>query len=97
MSDFAQTLTEDLRLTVLHLLAEADGYDLNSAILKRALADFSHRPSGDKLDTELHWLAEQGLLTLSKTAGLLVARLTHRGADVASGAARAPGVRRPDP
>ena len=97
MSDFAQTLTEDVRLTVLQLLAEADGYDLNSAILKRALADFGHRPSRDKLDTDLHWLAEQGLLTLSTTGGLVVARLTHRGADVASGAARAPGVRRPDP
>lgn len=97
MSGFAQTLTEDLRLTVLRLLAEADGYGLNSAILKRALVDFGHRPSHDKLDTELHWLAEQGLLTVSSSAGLVVALLTRRGADVASGAARAPGVRRPGP
>ena len=97
MNDFAQGLTEDLRLTVLQLLAEADGYGLNSAIIKRALADFGHRPSGDKLDTEMQWLAEQGLLTVSTTAGLVVALLTRRGADVASGAARTPGVRRPDP
>lgn len=97
MNDFAQTLSEDLRLTVLQLLAEADGYGLNSAIIKRALVDFGHRPSHDKLDTELHWLAEQGLLTLSTAAGLAVALLTRRGADIASGAARAPGVRRPDP
>ena len=96
MSDFAQTLSEDLRLTVLQLLTEADGYGLNSAILKRALGDFGHHPSRDKLDTELHWLAEQGLVTLS-APGLVVALLTRRGADVASGAARAPGVRRPDP
>lgn len=96
MTDFAQTLIEDLRLTVLQLLAEADGFGLNSAVLKRALVDFGHRPSHDKLDTELQWLAEQGLLTLS-TPGVVVALLTRRGADVASGAARTPGVRRPDP
>ena len=97
MNDFAQTLTEDIRLTVLQLLSEADGYDLNSAIIKRALVDFGHRPSRAKLDTELHWLCEQALVTLSKSGGLMVARLTGRGADVASGAARVPGVRRPDP
>ena len=97
MTDFAQTLTEDLRLTVLQLLSEADGYDLNSAIIKRALADFGHRISEDKLHTELHWLAEQGLVDLSSAGSLIVTKLTPRGADVASGAARAPGVRRPDP
>ncbi len=82
---------------ILRLLSEAGGYDLNSSVLQSALSTFGHRPSRDQLHTELHWLAEQGLVTVSQVHSILVAKLTSRGADVAQGLAHVPGVKRPGP
>jgi hypothetical protein len=48
--------------------------------------------------SEIAWLAEQGLATSDELpGGLLVATLTERGSDVASGRASVPGVQRPNP
>ncbi len=88
---------EDLRLVVLRLLAESSGYRANESLLKMALADWGHVVSRDRVRSELSWLAEQGLTTLREIGGVMIAELTGRGGDVASGAAVAPGVRRPSP
>ncbi len=93
---YRRTVDEDLRLTILLLLLEAGNYDLNIYILQSALADFGHRPSQDKLQTELSWLTEQGLCDLSDDA-VVVAKLTQRGKDVAEGRQIVPGVKRPHP
>jgi hypothetical protein len=56
----------------------------------------SGRQGADQMRVRLAWLDEQGLITLLGEQ-VQVARLTLRGADVASGAARCPGVARPRP
>jgi Fe2+ or Zn2+ uptake regulation protein len=88
-----------LRLTLLRLLAEQAGYQANSSILTTA-ADHSagFTVSRDQVRTELAWLSEQGLVsTRSILDGLMVAKLTERGADVAAGRAVVPGVQKPGP
>ncbi len=97
MTRYRDLVTQDLRLTVLHLLTQADGYDLNSSILASALREFGHRPSMDRLEMELGWLAERGLITIVKVGHLTVSKLTLRGEDVAYGHAVVPGVKRPGP
>ncbi len=97
MKHFQQHIAEDQRLVILRLLLEAQGYDLNSAILQTALAQFGHRPSRDQLHTALTWLSEQGLVTVHTTASIMVATLTSKGADVAEGRAHVPGVKKPSP
>lgn len=90
-------IAADLRLAILQLLGESAGYDLNSRILADALARLGHRPSLDRLTTELAWLAEQGLVTTREVGSLVVATATARGLDAACGRARVPGVKRPAP
>ena len=89
---------EHLRLAVLQLLQVDYGYAHNELILQRALEQVGHGVSGDRLRGELAWLAEQGLIVVEDVCGLLhLARITARGADVALGRARVPGVARPRP
>lgn len=97
MSTYAQYLDEDRRLTILTLLAEAAGYQANQYLLQSALDGFGHVVSQDRLRSDLSWLAEQGLLTVSATAGVQIAQLSARGLDVAQGRAVHPGVKRPRP
>lgn len=88
----------EIRLTILRLLADDPGYDLNESILKRALAEFGYEVSTDALRTQLAWLEEQGAISPRTVAGsLLVAKLTTRGEDIAAGRARVPGIARPRP
>ena len=97
MNAFATALAEDQRLRILQLLEQVEGYDLNIHILRDALARVGHRPSLDRLTTELAWLAEQGLVTTREVGSLVVATATARGLDAACGRARVPGVKRPAP
>lgn len=97
MKSYRELATEDLRLVILRLLSESDGYGANSAMLQMALPSFGHSVSGDQLQTQLSWLAEQGLATVETMESLRVAKLTARGLDVANGNAQAPGVKRPLP
>ncbi len=97
MSSYARIVAEDMRLVVLQLLAQAEGFDLNDRILASALTAFGHRPSLDRLATELAWLAEQGLIETRDVEGFTVAALLARGQDVVEGRTAAPGVRRPRP
>jgi Fe2+ or Zn2+ uptake regulation protein len=88
-----------LRLTLLRLLAEQPGYQGNSSVLTTAAdASAGFSCTRDQVKTELAWLAEQGLITTSEAIeGLVVAKLTERGGDVATGRAIVPGVQRPNP
>lgn len=97
MSDFQTLLREDRRLVLLRLLADGDDYAANVFLLQAALPGFGHSVSEDVLRGDLAWLAEQGLITTSEPGGVLLAKLTRRGDDVAAGRARVPGVKRPRP
>lgn len=87
-----------VRLAILRLLHEAPGYALNSSILTEAVGALGLAASRDQVRGEIAWLAEQGLATADELpGGLVVATLTERGGDVATGRAHVPGVQRPTP
>ena len=94
--EFKERLRENMRRVVLDLLEQADGYDLSVEMIRAGLAEFGHRPSADKLKTEINWLAEQGYLNIERRGdSILVATLTQRGADVVEARAAVPGVAKP--
>lgn len=95
MSQFSDFLRQDQRLVMLRLLAELPGYTSNSSVLVQLLEQFGHVMTRDQVKTELAWLAEQGLVTTDDAGSVLMAKITERGADVAAGRARQPGVKRP--
>ena len=95
--NFKTLLLEQQRLGVLQILSEAKGYDLNSAILQGSLKGLGLSISRDQLHTQLSWLEEQDLIECNPLPGLIVARLTLRGMDVAKGLAVVPGVAQPEP
>lgn len=89
--------TSDLRLVTLRLLTDSSGYRANESLLTALLGQWGHVVSRDRLRGELAWLAEQGLVSLDEIGGVMIATLTGRGHDAATGAATVPGVRRPSP
>lgn len=98
MSGFAKILAEDRRLTILKTLAEDHDYSVNDFVLKRALASLGHDVSRDLLRSDLAWLEDQRLITLSRPDGdkIWVAMATEDGVDVSRGRPHH-GVARPSP
>ncbi|PWG62845.1 VpaChn25_0724 family phage protein [Spiribacter halobius] len=94
---FSEHAARDQRLVILQALEEDAGYSHNEHVLRSVLRAFGHAVSRDALRSQLAWLAEQGLIELEESSGVQVASLTPRGEDVATGAARVPGVARPRP
>ena len=94
--DFKTLVLEDLRLAVLQVLECDPDYSHNERIIKNALAHIGHSTDSDTLTTQLHWLQDQSLVVLTD-AGMLVAKLTARGEDVALGRVTVPGVARKRP
>ena len=94
---FKNLLTEDRRLVILRFLAEDPSYRLNTSVLRTALDAFGHSVSRDQVETDVAWLAEQGLVSVEPVGPVRVATLTGRGVDVATGKAVVPGVKRPGP
>lgn len=94
-SPFEDYLLQDMRLVMLRVLSEMPAYRSNSSVLYNVLGQYGHSPSRDQVKTECHWLAEQRLVTLQDLGTVLVVTLAERGADVAAGRARVPGVNRP--
>ena len=96
MLSFNQLKTEDMRLVMLRSIVD-DGDSLNESMLQDVLGLYGHNVSRDRVRTEMRWLEEQNLVTITDVAGILVARLTGRGMDIASGKATIDGVKRPRP
>lgn len=97
MTKFADVETEDRRLVLLRGLAAAAQYRANAYLLRRYVESVGHTASAAVIETDIAWLAEQGLVDRRVTQGVTVATLTTRGLDVADGAAVVPGVARPRP
>lgn len=95
-TDFREAVREDQRLRVLQALGRAPGYMANEPILLANLQTHGHAVPGDGLRAILAWLDDAGLLQLRGERGE-IARLTPRGAEVANGTARHPGIARPGP
>lgn len=97
MNTYAKLIEEDIRLVILQILNQDSDYSHNESILKAALGAMGHSISSDRLRTELAWLNEQGAVQTTDVGGIIVAKLTMRGQDAATGAATIPGVKRPGP
>jgi len=94
---YQKIISEDQRLVILQVLQQDASYSHNQHVIKRMLQATGHSISDDNVSTHLHWLQEQGLVSLDELAGTTVAKLTARGEDAATGAAQVPGVARPRP
>jgi len=95
---YSDLVISDIRATILRALAEDPGYSHNDIVLTDICRMMGHTVSRDAVRTQLAWLSEQGLVkTETVNDAIVVATLTDRGADVASGAASVPGVKRPRP
>lgn len=89
-------LDQDQRLVLLRSLLDC-GDSANESILQTCLQTYGHKVSRDSVRTQLSWLCEQGLVTLSDVSGCYVAEITGRGDEVASGLITVPGVKKPRP
>ncbi len=95
---YLDKMREAWRFELLKLLASMPGYESGQYFLYTCMADGElPPPSSDQVATELQWLADQGLITLSASTQLSTAVINQRGLDVAQGLARVPGVARPRP
>lgn len=94
---FEEHLAKDQRLVILRTLNEQVRYCANESMLQDALCLLGHSASREKTKTEMYYLAEQGLVTVTEPLGVLVATATSRGLDVAQGLAVHHGVKRPRP
>lgn len=98
MKPYVQVVNEDRRLVLLRLLAEASDYRSNDSVLTKALHPLGHDASRAQVLSDLHWLAQVGLVELDDSfRPVTVVTLTQHGGDVAAGRASAPGVARPSP
>lgn len=97
----SQLLVADRRLCVLRFLSEDRDYTLNESLIQDALGIVGHAVSRDVVRSDLTWLEEQGLVQVRREPfggkELLIATLTERGGDVATGRASVPGIKRPGP
>lgn len=96
--DYAEHMQQNRRLVILRTLNELPGYQSNSSVLYTLVTGWGHNTTRDQLRTDITWLGEQGLLktkVLGEEGSVLLATLTERGQDVATGRATVPGVKRP--
>lgn len=89
-------LDQDQRLVLLRSLLDC-GDSANESILQTCLQTYGHKVSRDSVRTQLAWLKEQGLVSLSDVSGCYVAEITGRGDEVACGLITVPGVKKPRP
>lgn len=94
---FAEFQDQDRRLVLLKALENASQYRANAFLLRRFCDAVGHVVSADRVEADLAWLAEQGLVHTERPQGVTVATLTTRGLDVATGRAAVPGVAKPQP
>lgn len=94
--NFSEAVTANQRLVALQVLQQDPAGTCNENVLRAALDMAGHRKlSSRRVRDLLHWLAEQGLVALEERAGLMLARITDRGEDVALGGSARPGVAAP--
>lgn len=93
---FENQLKEEMRLVILRLLNELPSYRGNSSTLHSGLNHWGLSFSRDQVKTELHWLKEQGCITIEfDNPDVIVVKLTERGQDVVEGRAKIYGIKRP--
>jgi len=93
---FAQHLDAHRRLAILQGLESSAQYRANEVLLRSFCDAVGVAASRDRIRGDVAWLFEQGLIE-QQLGDFIVATLTARGLDVATGRATCPGVARPQP
>lgn len=94
---YADEIARARRLAILLALYFSPGYTASITFLREQAGRTGYVASLDLMQTELAWLAEQGLIEMLPGLPGGTLRLTARGEDVALGRTQTPGVRRPSP
>jgi len=94
---YEELVAADRRLLILQALEQAPDYALRETVLMRLLEGERLAVGQDALRGELAWLADRGLVTVEYHDAVQAARITARGADVATGRSAVDGVERPRP
>lgn len=97
MNGFGAAMQTAMRLKMLQLLAQANGYSMNHELLQNALGAVGIRATSDQVRAELGWLEQVTTVKLMDVGTLVVAELTERGLDVARGLSIVRGIDRPVP
>lgn len=95
--NYEEVLTQDRRLVLLKALEGAAAYRANAYLLRTFCDHFGHTVSSDRIEQDVAWLHEQGLVKREVSDGVTIATLTPRGLDVAQGRTVVPGVKKPAP
>ena len=97
MNDYAETMRRHRRLGILRHLEQCPEYTSNTSILTDMLRGVGVQSSRDQVRTEVAWLAEQGLATVTGEGEFAVVRATTRGCEIALGIVTHPDIQRPRP
>ncbi len=89
---------QHVRLALLRVLLETPTHSANDSVLTMQMIELGLPVTRAQLRTQLGWLAEQGLIRITRPIDtLIVASLRERGGEVATGRAQVDGVPRPTP
>lgn len=94
---FSEFQEQDRRLVLLRALSSAVQYRANAYLLRRYCDAVGHVVGADRIEADLAWLRDSGLVSLAREGDVTVATLSARGLDVACGRTEVPGVARPQP
>ncbi len=98
MKRMKDVFAEQQRIIILQLMYQDSDYSLNDQILQKALDLFGHAISIDRIDAHLRFLEDCDLVEVDDLGhGMLVAKLSRKGMDVAQGRSRVDGIDRPIP
>ncbi|MCT4554648.1 MAG: hypothetical protein N4A53_08175 [Pelagimonas sp.] len=94
---YKEELQQHARLAILRMLEDAPKYTSNVSIMADLLPRFGISYTRDQVETEVTWLAEQGLVEVENLKGFLVVTATVKGAEIARGITTHPKIQRPRP
>lgn len=95
MSSLIELENRQYRRDILMFLQADADYEMGNELLSRALTSIGTPISHDRLEQQLHWLQDQGLVTLNINNKVIMAKLTARGEDVALCREHHPAIARP--
>lgn len=86
------------RIIMLQGMENDNDYSLSNEMLQRLLHAYGHGVGVQQVNDQIQWLRERSMVTTEEIGnGIIVAKLTRLGLDVARGHQRADGVDRPIP
>lgn len=89
---------DNLRLIILQVLKQQQGYTANQEVLIKALKRLGFLINRDQLHIELVWLDKNAACVVDQVVGgVHIATLTGDGLEVVEGLQDIPGIRKPRP